>query len=627
MPYPVVTAVLRLAVPLFALLLASACVHLREPRSGREDVGTWIDEPTAGPPSALADADRLTRLGQSGPQGRVFRLDRLLDLYDAARFAEDTSARETLWLTLGGSTSARGITASREAVLRMLDEAYALDELADDQLDDDQRRFVADAIALLSADLFLPDSAESLIDQTLGYRMLAETGHPRIADNARFRLYDFVHGVIEGALAVGPETRDEVAVHALYAEREDISAWLEDGAPHVRPPLPSAEQLWALLDTQTTALAELPRWQAVLDRRASEDARLRETTSELLPRPRDPSWVLSELPRGTAEPESLAPIVLLQPGQLMLEPGGADAQTFAPSDAEASKRIEGLLARDGRGVLLLAADPELPSPEFAAGLAAMVRARVATIELAVHEPRIGDEPGMVVVALPLHVVHADELSPGARAIRESRIQVRLSGRGTRVAIDDRWLAINPELPSDLRSLVARLHEGYPRERVIRLSLEGDVQPRQLVELLAALIGGRNPAFVAAGWAADQPLAPLPAKVDDAADKTLALRATLAQPRAPKLEIDAELPELDRHHLDELALDLRVCLPELEHALPKGGLAIALSFADGKIESVAAKGKGLAKDRLAALEQCVDERTVGQRLREFSEPLRVIVRFE
>jgi hypothetical protein len=589
-------------------------------------VGTWIDEPTVGPPGPAADADRLRELEQAGWKGRVIRLDRLLDLYDAARFAQDEAARETMWLVLGGSSSTRGPAASREAVLRMLDEAYALDEVGD-PLGDDHRRFVADAIALLSADLFLPDSAESLIDQTLGYRLLAEGGHPRIADNARFRLYDFVRGVLEGTLEVGPDARPDVAVHALYAEREDISAWLDDGIPHGRPPLPSTEQLWALLDGQTSALAELPRWQAVLDTRTREDAELRETTIDLLPRPRDAGWALTELPRGTAEAESLGPIVLLRPGELILEPGGPGSRTLSPDAAEAKERMAGLLARDGRGLLLLAAEPDLPAPEFAAGLAAMVAARVSTIELAVHEPRTGDEPGMVVVALPLHVVHADEVSPGARAIREARIHVRLSGRGVRFAIDDRWLSASPEMPSDLRSLVARLHEAYPRERVIRLSLDADVQPRQLIELAAALVGGRNAAFVAIGWAADQPLAELPEKPSTAADETLALRTTLAQPRTPTLDIPVELPATDSGMLGELARDLGVCVPELERKLPKGGLAITLDFAEGKIAGSSVKAKGVPADRLDAVDRCVDERIVGRRLREHTEPLRVIVRFE
>lgn len=614
----------RLAAPLLALLALPACAPFGATKSPREPIGTWIDEPTIGRPSEAADVDRLAALDASGAKGRVIRLDRLLDLYDAARFTADAPARETLWLALGGSSTTRGHEASREAVLRMLDEAYALDELG--TLPGDEQRFVADAIALLSADLFLPDSAESLVDQLLGYRLLAEQGHPRIADNARFRVYDFVRGVIEGALETSPEARDEVAVQALYAEREDLSAWLDDTPPHAHPPLPTSEELWALLDDQVDAIAAAPRWQAVLDARVKADTELRDTAFELLPRPRDPSWTLVELPRGSAAPESLAPIVRLRAGELALEPGGPDARVLAFGAAGAREAIEGLLARDGRGIVLLAADPDLPAPEFAGGLRAIVEARASTIELAVHEPKIADQSGMVVVALPLHVVHEGELSPGARAIREARVHVWLSGRGPRVAIDGRWLSASPELPSDLRSLVERVHAAYPNERVIRLSLAADVQPRQLIELLVAFVGGRSPAFVAAGWAWDQPAPELPATPDTAADRALDQRAALAQPRSPTLELATELPEADRARVDELARDLAACVPELERPLPKTGLAFTLRFAVGQLVEVRATAKGAGKDRIAALERCADERLVGVRLREHIDPIELRVRY-
>lgn len=619
----------RLALALLAVSTL-ACSHARTSKPPREPIGGWIDESTLGRPSPAATVDRLAALAQAGPQGRVIRLDRLLDLYDAARFAGDAAARDTLWLALGGSATTRGHEASREATLRMLDEAYALDELGGvGKLDEDQQRFVADVIALVSADLFLPDTSESLVDQLLGYRLLAEQGHPRVADNARFRLYDFVRGVIEGAIETSPDGRSDVAVQALYAEREDIAAWLDDVPPHARPPLPSSASLWALLDAQLAALREHPRWQAVLDARASGDATLRDTAFELLPRPRDPSWALVELPRGSAAPESLAPIVHLRDGELSLEPGGPDAQVLALDDAHARERIEGLLARDGRGIVLLAAAPELPAPELAAGLRAIVEARASTIELAVHEPKIADQSGMVVVALPLHVVHAGELSPGARAIREARVHVRLSGRGIHVAIDDRWLSESPELPSDLRSLVARVHEAYPTERVIRLSLAPDVQPRQLIELLAAFVGGRTPAFVAAGWAWDQPLPELPSKLDPGVDRVLVERAALAQPRTAALDLpdNLALDDADRSRLDELSRDLAACVPELERPLPRGGLDFALRFAEGKLVEVHAKAKGASKDRIAAIDRCADERLVGTRLRGHLDPLDLHVRFE
>ncbi|MCA9682703.1 MAG: hypothetical protein KC457_10940 [Myxococcales bacterium] len=164
------------------LLAAGGCDHqgrrTRDPGAALVAAG-WIDDETVGQ-ATLADPDRLAALGDAGISGRVIRLDRLLDLYDAARFADDGEARDSLWAALGDYSSTRGIDASREVVLRLLDEAYAIDDRSD-ALSDDERRFVADAIMLLSADMFLPDSAEALITQTLAYRSLVEDGHPREA--------------------------------------------------------------------------------------------------------------------------------------------------------------------------------------------------------------------------------------------------------------------------------------------------------------------------------------------------------------------------------------------------------------------------------------------------------------
>ncbi|MCA9701625.1 MAG: hypothetical protein KC431_29160, partial [Myxococcales bacterium] len=493
------------------LLAAGGCDHqgrrTRDPGAALVAAG-WIDDETVGQ-ATLADPDRLAALGDAGISGRVIRLDRLLDLYDAARFADDGEARDSLWAALGDYSSTRGIDASREVVLRLLDEAYAIDDRSD-ALSDDERRFVADAIMLLSADMFLPDSAEALITQTLAYRSLVEDGHPRIADNAHWRLYDHVRGVLVGAVEIGPELRADILVHALYAEREDISPWLEELAPHAQPPLPSPTQLWALLEEQRAALEQVPRWQAVVASRSAAEADLHETVTSLLPRPRDPGWVLPQLTRGTAQRESLAPVLLARPGELVLEPTAENPRTMsaASPDRDAlTGALEALLARDGRGLLLFAADPKLPAPEYARALQALASARTGVIELAVHEPRIGDAADgsagdFAVLALPLHVARADDRGPGARALRQARIHVQLDGRGPRFRVDGRWLSATAALPSDLLRLVDELHRAYPLEHTISLSLASNVQHQQLVDVLAAFTGGITPAFVAAGWMPD-----------------------------------------------------------------------------------------------------------------------------
>lgn len=133
------------------LLLADGCER-RGTRAPHEDLlaAGWIDAETIGP-ATLEDPERLAALAEAGSRGRALRLDRLIDLYDGARFAADKQARESLWLALGGYATTRGIDASREVVLRLLDEAYAIEELAAaSPLGEDELQFVTDAIMLLT---------------------------------------------------------------------------------------------------------------------------------------------------------------------------------------------------------------------------------------------------------------------------------------------------------------------------------------------------------------------------------------------------------------------------------------------------------------------------------------------
>lgn len=610
------------------MLLVSGCAGTGRSSNASELLAAgWIDADPVGA-ATEADPERLAALADAGLRGRILRLDRLLDLYDAARFSGDTQARESLWLALGGHASTRGIEASREAVLRLLDEAYAIEDLAagsdgPDALSEPELRFVADAIMLLSTDMFLPDSAEALITATLAYRVLAEDGHPRIADNAHWRLYDHVRGVLEGAVEIAPAMRADVLVHALYAEREDISAWLDDLAPHARPPLPSPSELWTLLEQHRDALAKLERWQPVLDTRATREAELRDTVMALLPRPRESTWRLVELPRGTAAAESLAPVVVLEPGNVSIESRELDPAALDPA------ALEGLLARDGRGILLLASAPDVPAPEYAATLRALADARTTTIELAVHEPalprseRDDVDAGMVVVALPLYVARPDDAGVGARALRSSRIHVQLGGRGPRFRVDGRWLGASPTLPSDLVTFIDKLHLAYPRQHAVSLSLGPDVQHQQLVDLLAALTGGRSPTFVAAGWMLDATIEPQPV-ADLVAERTLAARFELANtpiemgigPRPP------DVAEQDWSRIASAVESLRPCVPELEAPLPKHGLTLRLEFADHELVEFEAGGSKLAAASRERFEACADDRLAGFRLREHEAPLRV-----
>jgi hypothetical protein len=614
---------------LLAALLMTGCAGRSRGSDASELLAAgWIDSDPMGA-ATEADPERLAALADAGLRGRILRLDRLLDLYDAARFADDRQARESLWLALGGHASTRGIEASREAVLRLLDEAYAIEDLATrtdpPDLSEPELRFVADAIMLLSTDMFLPDTAEALITATLAYRVLAEEGHPRIADNAHWRLYDHVRGVLEGAVEMTPAVRADVVVHALYVEREDISAWLDDLAPHARPPLPSPSELWALLEQHRDALAPIDRWQPVLATRVEREANLQETVMALLPRPRDTSWRLVELARGTAASESLAPAVVLEPGRAQIE-----SRAFEPAAIE-SAALEGLLARDGRGILLLASAPDVPAPEYAATLRALAQARTTTIELAVHEPALppseSEAPGKVVVALPLYVALPDDAGAGARALRDSRIHVQLTGRGPRFRVDGRWLGASPTLPSDLVAFVDKLRRAYPRQHALSLSLGDDVQHQQLVDLLAALSGGRSPAFVAVGWLPDAAIEREPV-TDPLGERTLAARVELGSDAIAIVmpELPAGVPEQDWARVRTASESLRACIPELEVALPKSGLGVQLDFLDHELADLVARGvasgRKLGTASLERFESCANDRLAGFRLREHEAALQV-----
>jgi hypothetical protein len=315
--------------------------------------------------------------------------------------------------------------------------------------------------------------------------------------------------------------------------------------------------------------------------------------------------------------------VVLEPGRVRIE-----SREFAPAALELAA-LEGLLARDGRGTLLLASAPDVPAPEYAATLRALADAQTTTIELAVHEPALprseseSDNPGMVVVALPLYVARPDDAGVGARALRASRIQVQLGGRGPRFRVDGRWLGSSPTLPSDLVTFIDKLHRAYPRQHAVSLSLGPDVQHQQLVDLLAALAGGRSPTFVAVGWMPDATIEPQPV-ADAAAERTLAVRFELAS-AAIEMGVGPSPPgvqEQDWARIGSAVESLRPCVPELEAPLPNQGLALRLEFADHELVELEASGRKLAAASLDRFEACANDRLAGFRLRVHDAPLRV-----
>ena len=613
----------RLAAASLLSLLAACAPRSRGGTATPEAPAAFLDGPLLG-----AD-DRLALAPGAPVAERLVRLDRLLDLFDAARFADDDDARESLWLGLGGAARGRGPEATREAQARLLDEALRLD--AEPGLDDDARDLIASAILLLTTDLHTPGSAEDLSIRTAAYRELVEGGHPRIADNARWRIYDHVRGCLDGSLAAPPERRPEVAVHALYAAVDAIDDHLDDRAVHARPALPPPAELLAMLDAERAALREEPRWAPVVARRDAADGALRATVLATLPAPRDPTWDIPRAPAGTGRAERLAPIVRVDGDALMIDEGRPQAVRAPFAGTAAPSALASAIVRDGRGLVLYVAPPVLPSPALAGSLRALLAARVATLDLAIREPRVDEAAGDVILALPLEVVRDSDLGPAAQAIRKARVHVHLDGRGPRFAVDGRLLAARPQGPQGLDELLTRLDRAFPREHMITLSLGDDVLYQQLVDLLRALVGGPRRHYEVAGWLVDRGVGvyTVPAP-QDAEDRRIQLRAGLySEGAAAALEQPYPLPAGDQPRLEALARQLTRCLPEVEAALPPAGLRLRLTFDEGRlagVEAPAPRGKEarLKKDRAGAVIACARDESRGFRLREHRDPIAVDV---
>jgi len=600
-----------------------ACAHDAQHAGTSSPPTGWIDRDLVGE-AVRTEPSELARLAQSGAKGRLVRLDRLLDLVDAARFSGDMDARETLWEALGGHQTGRGLEATREAWLRLLHEALALEDAG--SLDDDARAFLADAIQILSVDLEIPTTADALQIRTLAYRGLAERGHPRVADNARWRLYDHVFGSLSGAVEAPPERRMEVAVHALHAEQDSIEAYLADAAPHAQPPWPSSAKLWSLLEYQRDRLAASPRWANVLRERAQTERELQDTLMTVLPARRSDNWPLRPLPAGSGRRESLAPVLLVERDKATVDAGRPQGRTIPTTEVdELARSIQGTLTQDGRGILLFVAGPMLPSPDLSAVLAAAAAGNVARLELAVREPRVPSSAGHVVTALPVEVSRTSDLGPGARAIREARIRVHVTGRGPLFAIDQAWLTSPPEDLRELEGLLKRLDRAFPRERVVALTVANDVLYEQLLDVVLELSRGPAPHYEAVGWLADG--APPPKQGSAANDRVLEVRASLyVDEPHPTIEQPFPLSEGDQKRLEKLAQELSRCLPELETKLPAPGrVKVSLSFDEGRLAKIEPQRlRRIPKSRLEALRECVRDEAHGFRLREHRDSIEIHV---
>jgi hypothetical protein len=381
-----------------------------------------------------------------------------------------------------------------------------------------------------------------------------------------------------------------------------------------------------LLEEQRDKLAPSPRWATVLDSRAQAERELQDTLMTVLPARRAETWPLRAVPAGSARHESLAPVLLVTRDKAVVDAGRPQGRTVATADKdELARAIQASLTQDGRGILLLVAEAMLPSPDLSAVLEAAAAAKVARLELAVREPRVPAEAGHVVTALPLEVSHLSDLGAGAKAIREARIRVHVTGRGPLVALDERWLSWRLEGPRDLEALLDRVDRAFPRERVVALTVADDVLYEQLLDVVLALSHGPTPHYEAVGWLPDLALPPKPGT--RANDRVLQTRAALyVDDPTASIEQPFPLREGDQKRLENLARRLAYCLPELETKLPAPGrVKVSLSFEEGRLAKIEPdKLRRVPSPRLDALAQCVRDEAHGFRLREHRDRVEVSV---
>jgi hypothetical protein len=618
----------KLTAVVVALGLAIGCAHNASRRGKQAEAPpSWVEAPLFG--ELEGDAQNLAELHERGPPGRVVRLDRLLDLFDAARFGEDEYARETLWAALGGHKTGVGDEATRDAQRLLLQEALAIETAAETAaLSEDAAAFLGAAIQLLTNDLQQPGTAEDLSIRNLAYRELVLRGHARVADNARWRLYDHARGTLVGATQSAPEHRIDVAVQALYTERDSVEDLLAETAPHTRVVPPQPDRLWALVGVHRVALGKDPRWKPVIKARDADDDALRQTLLSMLPAPRDPNWRLPELPRGTAAGESLAPVLEVYAGKAVVDAGRPGSRPVLLRDEveELARMVSAAVSADGRGSLLLVADPMLPAPDLHIAMRAIRRGQVSSLELGAKEPRLQGD-GHAIVALPVFVARSVDGTPGVRALMAARVAVHATGRGPIVFVDDRPLSTVATDPREQGEQLDAVRRAFPRERIVRLTVAPDLQYQQLVDLVAALEGGTTPRWSTVGWWAGG--GPPEGVESPATDERVALRAALSWPR-PRVDIDQPyaLKDGDQKRLEAFAESLAVCVPELEDARAKAGVRVALRFEQGTLGPARLdKPHARKKAALSAFAECIDEQAFGLRLRHHAEKLAVTVGLE
>lgn len=519
--------------------------------------------------AGIAEAPQLEDLAAAGTAGRVARLDRLLDLLDAARFGGDSGARSALWEALGGRSPQRGAAATAEAVRRLLDEALAIEDAAEsDPLPVDTEEFLASALALLTTDVATPHSAQDLATRNLAYRNLLDRGHARVADNARWRLYDHVRGTLEGACEAPSDRRTQVAAQAVYAEQTRLPV-----------PVWSPASLVALLEARRASLAADPQWRHVVERRRAQDEALGQRVLARLPPAWSPRWPAPTLAQTVPASGRDRPVLLVEKDAVVLG-AGRPAQLRLPlrGDAAALKAALKDLGRDAKTAALTGfMPPSLASARVRALLDAAAAAGFNAFGIAVST----SEGSQTFGTLPLLVAQRGATTALAQALEAAPIVVTVAERGIIVTVDGAPLASEPASLGRFRERLDLVARAYPRSRTVRVEIGDGVEYGAAVDVFAAIVAGPQAPFSAVGYLAGaKPVRPRPP-----GGRGVEQRAALASPSHSALEQAFPLLRGDQATLEAFTAEMKTCLPELAVAPPAEGILVRLRFEAHRFDTV------------------------------------------
>ena len=523
----------------------------------------------------------------------LVRLDLLLDLFDAARFGPDAAAAELLWTQLELTAPAHGAGATRRAITAMLDRALSIETAAEGRLDENSSHFLSSAIQLLNVDANLPHDAETLELQLLALRDLSTAGHPRVADNARWRLYDHVRDALSAAPTMSGARRMDVGLHALLAQEESLGPWLGDGGPHDLALRPGAEQLVALAKNQLEALEQRPEWKSLARQRGSRDEALFAAFAAAWPDP--PRARLPRLAAGSGRAESGLPRLLITARGLSWTTDGK-VHPFGFSDTDTREGLRKFADAGGMS-LFVDADETLPAPDLAAALRATANTGVQVLELGIRESRArvddarGELSDEVWTQLPLRIVGANDHGPETQAFREGRLELEISGRGAWLWADGLLTHEQALSGEALSGALEALKRAYPKEAGLRVRLHPDLRYPQLLDALVAALGRADAApgthFRALAWLPDQGLPVHEGAQPERGAQLLAARLWQTQQQW-ELEVVQPFPMRpeDQGRADAMAQRAKSCWVELglgeKHRDKLGAVELTVQLAEGGV---------------------------------------------